>query len=142
MNRKQKRLFDAISKEYALEKRDASLPISKRFAKTEVRDIIRTFYGNFSDICRTLECTRSQFEAYLDRQPDLRKDMSDAKESLVDRAENVMASLMESENDSVRQKTAEFILKTLGKGRGWGQDPTTQVNVSSSKVDIRQIFGT
>ena len=106
-----------------------------------MRELICKLFGNTSELCKALDCTRSQLLAYLDKQPDLKQEMKDAREAVVDKAEKVMTSLLDSQNEQIQQKTAEYILKSLGKSRGWGQDPSTQINVNSESVDIKQIFG-
>ena len=45
--------------------------------------------------------------------------MKDAREAVVDKAEKVMTSLLDSQNEQIQQKTAEFWLKTLGRRRGY-----------------------
>ena len=108
-----------IADEYKLAERDVSLPLAKRFTKKEIRELIYKLFGNTSELCKALDCTRSQLLAYLEKQPDLKQDMKDAREAVVDKAEKVMASLLDSQNEQIRQKTAEFLLKTLGRGRGY-----------------------
>ena len=52
-----------------------------------------------------------------------------------------MLQAVNSENEMLAEKASEFVLKTLGKSRGWSADPSTQINVNSESVDIKQIFG-
>ena len=66
-----------------------------------------------------MDCTRSQLAAYLEKQPDLKQDMKDAREAVVDKAEKVMTGLLDSQNEQIQQTTAEFLLKTLGRSRGY-----------------------
>lgn len=84
-----------------------------------MRELICKLFGNTSELCKALDCTRSQLLAYLEKQPDLKQDMKDAREAVVDKAEQVMTSLLDSNNEQIQQKTAEFLLKTLGRGRGY-----------------------
>ena len=119
MTSKQEKKFANIVEEYKLSERDVSLPLAKRFTKKEMRELICKLFGNTSELCKALDCTRSQLLAYLEKQPDLKQDMKDAREAVVDKAEKVMTSLLDSQNEQIRQKTAEFLLKTLGRGRGY-----------------------
>lgn len=141
MTSQQEKKFAKIAEEYKLDTRDVNQPLAKRFTKKEMRELICKLFGNTSELCKALDCTRSQLLAYLEKQPDLKQDMKDAREAVVDKAEKVMTSLLDSSNEQIQQKTAEYILKSLGKSRGWGQDPSTQINVNSESVDIKQIFG-
>ena len=119
MTSQQEKKFANIAEEYKLVERDASLPLAKRFTKKEMRELIFKLFGNTSELCKALDCTRSQLLAYLEKQPDLKQDMKDAREAVVDKAEKVMHSLLDSQNEQIKQKTAEFLLKTLGRGRGY-----------------------
>ena len=145
MNKLQTAKLNKIADQYNLAQRDVSLPLAKRFTKKEIRELICKLFGNTSDICKALDCTRSQLLAYLDKQPDLKQDMKDAREAVVDKAEHVMHSLLDSNNEQIQQKTAEFLLKTLGRGRGYDVGAAMQVNVSKTgddiKVQLNTLFG-
>ena len=145
MTSQQEKKFKHIAEEYKLAERDVSLPLAKRFTKKEMRELIFKLFGNTSELCKALDCTRSQLLAYLEKQPDLKQDMKDAREAVVDKAEKVMASLLDSQNEAIQQKTAEFLLKTLGRGRGYDVGAAMQVNVSKSgddiKVQLNTLFG-
>ena len=119
MTIQQEKKFAKIAEDYRLDARDANQPLAKRFTKKEIRELIFKLFGNTSELCKALDCTRSQLLAYLDKQPDLKQDMKDAREAVVDKAEKVMTSLLDSQNEQIQQKTAEFLLKTLGRGRGY-----------------------
>ena len=145
MNKLQTSKLNKIADQYNLAERDVSLPLAKRFTKKEIRELIYKLFGNTSDICKALDCTRSQLLAYLEKQPDLKQDMKDAREAVVDKAEHVMHSLLDSNNEQIQQKTAEFLLKTLGRGRGYDVGAAMQVNVSKTgddiKVQLNTLFG-
>ena len=145
MTSQQEKKFAKIADQYNLAERDVSLPLAKRFTKKEIRELICKLFGNTSEICKALDCTRSQFLAYLEKQPDLKQEMKDAREAVVDKAEKVMTSLLYSNNEQIQQKTAEFLLKTLGRGRGYDVGSAMQVNVSKTgddiKVQLNTLFG-
>ena len=141
MTSQQEKKFAKIADEYKLDTRDVNQPLAKRFTKKEMRELICKLFGNTSELCKALDCTRSQLLAYLEKQPDLKQDMKDAREAVVDKAEKVMTSLLDSNNEQIQQKTAEFLLKTLGRGRGYDVGAAQQITVEDGKVDIRQIFG-
>ena len=147
MTSQQEKKFANIVDEYKIAERDVNQPLAKRFTKKEMRELIYHLFGNTSELCKALDCTRSQLLAYLEKQPDLKQDMKDAREAVVDKAEKVMTSLLDSHNEQIQQKTAEYILKSLGKSRGWaiGDYPAMQVNVSKTgddiKVQLNTLFG-
>ena len=84
----------------------------------------------------------------MDEHPELRQVMIDARESILDFAEKVIwENMIQTKDPYLRQKAAEFTLKTIGRHRGWGigDYPSMQVNVDTSekdiKVQINALFG-
>ena len=74
--------------------------------------------------------------------------MIDAREKILDFAERVIwENMIQTKDPYLRQKAAEFTLKSIGRHRGWGigDYPAMQVNVDAqgqdTKVSIQGIFG-
>ena len=74
--------------------------------------------------------------------------MIDARENILDFAERVIwENMIQTKDPYLRQKAAEFTLKTIGRHRGWGigDSPAMQVDVDTSdkdiKVKINALFG-
>ena len=66
--------------------------------------------------------------------------MIDAREKILDFAERVIwENMIQTKDPYLRQKAAEFTLKSIGRHRGWGigDYPAMQVNVSKTGDDIR-----
>ena len=63
--------------------------------------------------------------------------------ALVDEAEEQVSQLLNSTDAKIRLDTAKFILKTLGKTKGWSESPQVVQNINSgdSTIDIKNIFG-
>ena len=141
MTSQQEKKFANIAEEYKLAERDVNQPLAKRFTHKEIIDIVEKTSGMTHDILALLDCTRSQWQSYLEKHPDVKELCKSSREAVVDRAEARMLQAVNSDNEMLAEKASEFVLKTLGKSRGWGQDPSTQINVNSESVDIKQIFG-
>ena len=84
----------------------------------------------------------------MDEHPELRQVMIDARETILDFAEKVIwENMIQTKDPYLRQKAAEFTLKSIGRHRGWaiGDYPAMQVNVDTqgqdTKVSIQGIFG-
>ena len=84
----------------------------------------------------------------MDEHPELRQVMIDAREKILDFAEKVIwENMIQTKDPYLRQKAAEFTLKSIGRHRGWGigDYPAMQVNVDTSekdiKVQINALFG-
>ena len=122
-------------------KTNKTLPaIKKRYSYDEVVDVIQKSEGVRTTICKLLDCSQTQLRNYLEEHPELKQVMLDAREQILDLAESVIReNLTQTENQELRQKAAEFTLKTIGRHRGWaiGDYPAMQVNVSKTGDDIR-----
>ena len=122
-------------------KTNKTLPaIKKRYSYDEVVDVIQKSEGVRTTICKLLDCSQTQLRNYLEEHPELKQVMLDAREQILDLAESVIReNLTQTENPELRQRCAEFTLKSIGRNRGWGPDnyPAMQVNVSKTGDDIR-----
>ena len=122
-------------------KTNKTLPaIKKRYSYDKVVDVIQKSEGVRTTICKLLDCSQTQLRNYLEEHPELKQVMLDAREQILDLAESVIReNLTQTENQELRQKAAEFTLKTIGRHRGWaiGDYPAMQVNVSKTGDDIR-----
>ena len=130
-------------------KTNKTLPaIKKRYSYDEVVDVIQKSEGVRTTICKLLDCSQTQLRNYLEEHQELKQVMLDAREQILDLAESVIReNLTQTENPELRQKAAEFTLKTIGRHRGWaiGDYPAMQVNVSKTgddiKVQLNTLFG-
>lgn len=130
-------------------KTNKTLPsIKKRYSYDEVADVIQKSEGVRTTICKVLDCSQTQLRNYLEEHQELKQVMLDAREQILDLAESVIReNLTQTENPELRQKAAEFTLKTIGRHRGWaiGDYPAMQVNVSKTgddiKVQLNTLFG-
>ena len=122
-------------------KTNKTLPaIKKRYSYDEVVDVIQKSEGVRTTICKLLDCSQTQLRNYLEEHQELKQVMLDSREQILDLAESVIKqNLTQTENPELRQKAAEFTLKTIGRHRGWaiGDYPAMQVNVSKTGDDIR-----
>lgn len=128
------------------EARAVNPPISKRFQEQEVIDTIFKYYGNLSNVANALESTWQQVQVYLRKRPNVKQAVLDAREKILDIAEDKMIQLIQSEDNRVALEAAKFVLHSVGRSRGYcGDAPAMQVNVQSSgndlKVQINSIFG-
>ena len=137
MTSQQEKKFAKIAEEYKLAERDVSLPIAKRFTHKEIVDIVEKTSGMTHDILALLDCTRSQWQSYLEKHPDVKEICKSSREAVVDRAEARMLQAVNSDNEMLAEKASEFVLKTLGRGRGYDVGAAMQVNVSKTGDDIR-----
>ena len=117
--------------------------LTKRHSKDEIILAIGQCRGVYKDICATLDCTRGELQHYLNIHSEIKPLLQDAREDIVDEAEKVLYDKLHSDNEQVAQRAAEFILKSLGKKRGYTDQPQVEVNVKSDgdiQIQIAQLF--
>lgn len=128
------------------QKARATLPaISKRYSDEEVIKVINDYYGNKSLIAAALQSTAQQFEVWL-RKDGRKQALEEARQRILDKCEEKMMKLLESENEKVVFDTAKFILQNLGRSRGYhGDSPAIAMAIEKSgddiKVAVQGIFG-
>lgn len=79
----------------------STLPISKRFTLAEIYALVEKTSGNTRAICTALDSTRQQWQAFLDKHPDVAALCTQAREAIVDKAEEVTAKLLDSSNEAI-----------------------------------------
>lgn len=117
--------------------------LSKRYKKDEIVLAIGRNKGVKTAIARELDCSTYELNHYLNIHSELKPLIKDAKQEIVALAEEKLLQNLESEDEGIRQRAVEFVLKTLGKDE-YSADPTTQITVKSdgdAQVQIQQLFG-
>ena len=128
------------------QKARATLPaIAKRYSDEEVIKVINQYYGNKSLIIAALQSTAQQFEVWL-RKEGHKKALEEARARILDKCEEKMMNLLNSDNEKVVFDTAKFILQNLGRSRGYhGDSPAIAMAIEKSgddiKVAVQGIFG-
>ena len=128
------------------QKARATLPaIAKRYSDEEVIKVINQYYGNKSLIAEALQSTAHQFEVWL-RKDGHKQALEEARQRILDKCEEKMMKLLDSENEKVVFETATFILQNLGRSRGYhGDSPAIAMAIEKSgddiKVAVQGIFG-
>ena len=122
---------------------DKKEKLSKRYKKDEIVLAIGQCRGVLKDICSTLDCTRGELQHYINIHSEIKPLLQDAREDIIDEAEKVLLEKLRSDNEQVAQRAAEFILKSLGKKRGYADQPQVEVNVKNegeTQIQIQQLF--
>ena len=128
------------------QKARATLPaIAKRYSDEEVIKVINDYYGNKSLIAAALQSTPQQLEVWL-RKDSRKQALEEARQRILDKCEEKMMKLLDSENEKVVFDTAKFILQNLGRSRGYhGDSPAIAMAIEKSgddiKVAVQGIFG-
>ena len=107
--------------------------------------MINDYYGNKSLIAAALQSTPQQLEVWL-RKDSRKQALEEARQRILDKCEEKMMKLLDSENEKVVFDTAKFILQNLGRSRGYhGDSPAIAMAIEKSgddiKVAVQGIFG-
>ena len=88
--------------------------------KEQILPLLKYYHGNLSRVADKLGTTRGCVRRVIERDPQLAEALSDARERFVDQLEE--CSWHKALNgDGLLQL---FLLKTIGKSRGYDQDPS------------------
>lgn len=99
--------------------------IAERYTKKQVEETIEKCHGRWPLIASTLNCSYPQLRVWMANHKDHDILARSLREELVDQAEEAMWQLVNSNDIDVRKQIAMFILKTLGKSRGWNEAPSS-----------------
>jgi hypothetical protein len=92
---------------------------TERYTAGQVVEALKNHDGIISDSATALGCTQQTIRNYRKRYASVAQAIDDGRESLVDQAEGVVRKSLDSENENTALRAAMFVLKTLGKRRGW-----------------------
>lgn len=97
--------------------------LKERYSKKEVEQAIVKCNGRWAAIQAMLNCSYYQLQVWMEHHKDHRELSDRLRLAVVDEAEEQLYSLLHSPDSSTRLDVAKFILKTLGRSRGWTEQP-------------------
>lgn len=100
----------------------------RRYSKKAIINAMKVSNGLLSATAQKLGCTTRTLRLYFERYPELDQELQDIRDSYIDLAES---SLLQQVRDKNTQATI-FLLKCLGKSRGWIDNPNVQLHAHVS----------
>jgi len=92
-----------------------------------VRTALYLNFGNVGLAARALGCAPGALARRVELVPSLKADRDAARRMIVDQAEAVVVEqLLDADQPDRRDAAAQFVLTSLGKSVGWGQQATSQ----------------
>jgi hypothetical protein len=123
------------------DKRPSELPIDIE----EARTAIWRSSGNITRAAEKLKVPPARLRSVVKGSDYLKRELEEAKECLLDTAEDVVRdALGDEENPGRQDQMARFVLQTQGKNRGWGNGsggPSVNIN-NAGKVVFQWADGT
>lgn len=117
--------------------------LKERYTEKQVEESIVKCHGRWPLIVTDLNCSYAQLGVWMQNHKKHRDLSEKLREEIIDIAEDMMWQLLDSPDAKLRLDAAKFILKTLGKTRGWSESPQMiqQINAGDNSIDIKNIFG-
>lgn len=123
----------ATTKESASKRQFPTRPSTPRVDDAKLAEMLRKSNGNISHAARTMGISRFAIHSHLKANPELQQILDDARQTMLDEAENALLS-------AVREKQGWavcFTLKTIGQERGY-IERADQSHSGSVEVVIRR----
>ncbi len=111
--------------------------MSRRIPSKKIAEALQEARGVISDAAESLGCSRQTIYNRISREKSLREAHGDAMEGLKDIAEQALYHQIEAGNITA----IIFFLKTRGRDRGYGNEPSTKLDVHIQSEGSRQISG-
>lgn len=105
----------------------------EKFTVDQVADALRKAAGNQSAAAKMLKTNRSTIHGYVERYPQLRQVIAEAKEETLDLAEDQLIQKIRQGN----MAAIIFFLKTQGKSRGFVEKG--EVKIETQRPDFSQM---
>jgi len=110
----------------------------QRYTIEQMEQVLRDSRGLLSPAARRLGCDRATMYNYAARYPRIQQTIDDAREQLIDSAESKLAEAIETKAEPW---AIAFVLKTLGKHRGYTERTETDVTSKGEPLSAsRTVF--
>lgn len=107
------------------------MPLLHRYDLEKIHQVIDKCLGARTFICKRLDCTQDQLEQAIYEHPEIKNWIAYARETLLDLAEaTLLDNLTQTKDKALRQKAAEFVLKSMGHQRGYMANNIIQQNIT------------
>jgi hypothetical protein len=118
----------------------AERPVSLPLDIEECRTALWISRGNISEAAKLLKTTSFRLREFVKKSSYLSAEVQEAKDRLVDIAEEVVFEALTDEEDKGRKDSmARFVLASQGKTRNWGNAGAGAVNIKNAAGGTIQI---
>lgn len=99
----------------------------------EVRTALWVNEGNITKAALTLKVDSSRLRRYIAASPRLSAEKEEARNQILDKAEEVVIEALSDEEDVVRKDSmAKYVLSNLGKERGYGSKAGGNLTINNN----------
>ena len=115
-------------------------PVSLPLDVEECRTAIWIVRGNISKAAELLKTSSARLRRFIEGSPYLSAELKEAKDRLVDIAEDVVYEALTDGDDPGRKDSmARFVLGSQGRSRGWGTGAGPSVNIKNSHGGVIRV---
>lgn len=115
--------------------------LKNRYSPEQFEKAIRMSCGSVKAVCLLLKCNQNEFFVFLNSNMEMRTIWDEVRQTQLDRAEEVVDSLLDSKNEKIRLDAAKYILSNRHLDYKQKQN-VQEVNVGKDgSVSIRSVFG-
>lgn len=114
------------------DKRPDSLPLDVE----ECRTALWKYQGNVTNAAKHLKISPARMRTFIKKSPYLTREMQEAKEMMLDKAEENIWDALESDDDVRRDSMTKFVYNTFGRLRGFGQGASSKVEVNTGGGNV------
>jgi len=94
----------------------------KKLTKKQIMDAVLTSDGTYTCVQKKLKMNSSiTAKKYIHMYPDVLQAFNEVQDGLVDKAEHILFNNLNSDNEFIRQKAAEFALKNMPRSKWKGE---------------------
>jgi hypothetical protein len=99
----------------------------------EIIEALNQAYGIISDAAKSLDMDRKSLDYRIKTHPNVKEACQQAREGILDASESVLYDLVVKEHN---YKATAFLLRTLGKSRGYGDELKITANNNNLNANV------
>lgn len=101
-----------------------------KFTKKQIKEAVQNSNGTYTSVAKNLGCRSSvTSQSFVKKYPDIEKEFKEIQRKLCDKAMNTITDKLESKNEFVAIKAAEFILRNMPESPCKEQTEDTQAQL-------------
>lgn len=104
------------------------------FTYEQIKNALIKAKGFISQTAKTLNCSHTTIHNYLERYPELRDVLKEARTEMLDFAENALLSKIKDKDTT----SIIFFLKTQGKSRGYQEKQDIEISAKELNFELTE----
>ena len=115
--------------------------LKNRYSPEQFEKAIRMSCGSVKAVCLLLKCNQNEFFVFLNSNKEIRTIWDEVRQTQLDRAEEVVDSLLDSKNERIRLDAAKYLLSHRHPDYQPQQNGISIETNKDGTTSVRAIFG-